>query len=92
MKVELEQLWKLKIMVIPVVVGALGVIADRLPGWLAQMPGKTSEVELLNSALLGTAQVFRRVLRLPGPLYGPESENNTPPPPLPLILHNLHVL
>ena len=35
LKIELEQLWKVKIMVIPVVVGALGAIADRLPGWLA---------------------------------------------------------
>ena len=37
LKIELE-LWKVKIMVIPVVVGALGAIADRLPGWLAQIP------------------------------------------------------
>ena len=53
-------------MVIPVVVGALGAITDRLPGWLAQIPGTISEVELQKSALLGTAQVLRRVLRLPG--------------------------
>ena len=32
LKIELEQLWKVKIMVIPVIVGALGAIADRLPG------------------------------------------------------------
>ena len=51
---------------IPVVVGALGAIADRLPGWLAQILGTISEVELQKSALLGTAQVLRRVLRLPG--------------------------
>ena len=31
LKIELEQL-KVKIMVIPVVVGALGAITDRLPG------------------------------------------------------------
>ena len=42
-------------MVIPVVVGALGTIADKLPGWLAQIPGTISEVELQNSALLETA-------------------------------------
>ena len=54
LKIELEQLWKVKIMVIPVVVGALGAIADRLPG------------SLQKSAFLGTAQVLRRVLRLPG--------------------------
>ena len=34
LKIELEQLWKVKIMIIPVIVGALvGAIADRLPGW-----------------------------------------------------------
>ena len=66
LKIELEQLWKVKIMVIPVVVGALGAIGDRLPGWLAQIPGTISEVELQKSALLGTAQVLRRVLKLPG--------------------------
>ena len=65
LKIELEQL-KVKIMVIPVVVGALGAIADRLPGWLAQILGTISEVELQKSALLGTSQVLRRVLRLPG--------------------------
>ena len=49
LKIKLEQLWKVTIMVIPVVVGALGAIADRLPGWLAQIPGTISEVELLSS-------------------------------------------
>ena len=53
-------------MVIPVVVGAPGAITDRLPGRLAQIPETISEVELQKSALLGTAQVLRRVLRLPG--------------------------
>ena len=66
LKIELEQLWKVKLMVIPVVVGALGAITDRLPGWLAQIPGTISEVELQNSALLGTAQLLRHVFRLPG--------------------------
>ena len=66
LEIELEQLWKVKIIMIPVVVGALGAIADSLPGWLAQIPGTISEVELQKSALLGMAQVLRRVLRLPG--------------------------
>ena len=42
-------------MVIPVDVGALGAITDRLPGWLGQIPGTISEIELQKSALLGTA-------------------------------------
>ena len=35
LKIELEELWNIKIMAIPVVVGALVAIADRLPVWLA---------------------------------------------------------
>ena len=35
LKIEIEQLWKVKIMVISVVVGAQSAITDRLPGWLA---------------------------------------------------------
>ena len=52
-------------MVIPEVVGALGAIADRLPGWLAQIPGTISEVKLQKRALLGKTHVLR-VLRFPG--------------------------
>ena len=65
MKIELEPLWKVKIMVIPVVVGALRAIADRLPGWLAQILSMISEVELQKSPLLAKAHVLRRDLRLP---------------------------
>ena len=46
LKIEFEQLWKVKTMVIPAVVGALGAITGRLPGWLAQIPITISEVEL----------------------------------------------
>ena len=53
-------------MVIPVVVGAPGAITDRLPGWLVQIPGTIHDVELQKSALLGTEQILRRVLRLSG--------------------------
>ena len=64
-------------MVIPVDVGALGTIADRLLGWLFQLPETISEVELQKSTLPGTAQVLRRVLRFPGLWQRPESKNNT---------------
>ena len=66
LEIELEQLCKAIIMVIPVVVGALGAVADRLPGRLDKMSGTISEVELQKSVPLGTAQVLRRGLRLPG--------------------------
>ena len=77
LKIELEQLWKVKIIVAPAVVGALGAITDRLLVWLAQIPATISEVELQKSALLGTAEVIRLLLLLL--LLLP------PPPLLPLL-------
>ena len=65
LKIMLEELSKIKIMVIPAVFGALGAITDRLSAWPAQIPGTISEVELQESALLEMAQVLRCVLRLP---------------------------
>ena len=53
-------------MVVPVVVGALGAIADRLSDGLAQIPGTINKVELHKRALLGTAPILRRILKLPG--------------------------
>ena len=50
LKIELEQLWKVKIMVIPVVVGALGAIADR------------SVREIWDRALLGIRVSHRKNL------------------------------
>ena len=65
-------------MVIPVVVGAVDATADRLPGWLAQIPGTiSSKVELQKSTFLGTAQVLLRMLRFPRLWSSPEFENNT---------------
>ena len=51
LKIELEQLWKVKVMVIPIGVDALGAIADRLPSWLVQKQRTISEVELQKSVL-----------------------------------------
>ena len=53
-------------MVTPVVVDELSAIADRLLGWLAQIPETISKVELQKCALLVTVQVLRRVFGLPG--------------------------
>ena len=66
LKTELEQLCKVKIMMIPVVVCAIGVIPGRSPGWLAQIQGTISEVELQKRDLLGMEQDLQLVLRLRG--------------------------
>ncbi|XP_068190807.1 uncharacterized protein [Antennarius striatus] len=66
LKEQLEQMWKVKVNVVPVVVGALGAVTPKLEEWLQQIPGTTSEASVQKSAVLGTAKILRRTLRLPG--------------------------
>ena len=59
---EIRKLWKLKTKVIPVVIGALGTIPKRLPGFIKEI-GVDTNIELIQrSVLLGTARILRRVL------------------------------
>jgi hypothetical protein len=66
LKEELQTLWKVRMTVIPVVIGALGAVTERFPGWISLIPGKINAIRLQKAALLGTAKILRRVLKLPG--------------------------
>ncbi|XP_076747360.1 uncharacterized protein LOC101485988 [Maylandia zebra] len=63
---ELERMWRVKVTVVPVVIGALGAVTPKLGEWLQQIPGTTSEISVQKSAVLGTAKILRRTLKLPG--------------------------
>ncbi|XP_051916213.1 uncharacterized protein LOC127597287 isoform X2 [Hippocampus zosterae] len=63
---ELERAWKVKVTVVPVVVGALGAVTPKLDEWFQQIPGTTSDISVQKSAVLGTARILRRTLKLPG--------------------------
>ncbi|KAF7665893.1 hypothetical protein LDENG_00129980 [Lucifuga dentata] len=65
-KEELEWTWKVKSKVVPVVIGALGAVTPKLGEWLQEIPGTTSEVSVQKSAVLGTAKILCRTLKLPG--------------------------
>ena len=59
---EVARLWNVKAKVVPIVVGALGVITPNLSKHLDAI-GVTTRIELLQkAALLGTAHLLRRVL------------------------------
>ena len=57
------RLWGIRhLEVVPVVVGALGVVSKRLDAWLEKL-GVTIRMGLLQkTALLGTARILRKVL------------------------------
>ena len=63
---ELSRLWKVKTKVIPVVVGALGALTSTHEQWLSEIPGEQDSNIIQKSALLGTAKILRRTLKLPG--------------------------
>ena len=66
LKEKLERTRKVKAKVVPVVIGALGAVTPKLEEWLQQIPGTTSELSVQKSAVLGTAKILCRTLKLPG--------------------------
>ena len=66
LKEELERTWKVKAKVVPMVIGALVAVTPKLEEWLKQIPTTTSELSVQKNAMLGTAKILRRTLKLPG--------------------------
>ena len=66
LKEELKRMWKVKVKVVPVVIAALGALTPKLEERLQQIPGTTSELSVQKSAVLGTAKILGRTLKLPG--------------------------
>ena len=65
LKREIGRLWGIRhLEVVPVVVGALGVVSKRLDAWLEKL-GVTIRTGLLQkTALLGTARILRKLLAI----------------------------
>ena len=57
-------MWHLKVTIIPVVIGALGMIKNKTEGHIKQIPGNPSLQELQKIVLNGTAHLLRRVVSI----------------------------
>ena len=55
----------------PIVIRALRAVTPKLDWWLQEIPGTTSEISVQKNAILGTAKILCRTLRLPSG-RGPE--------------------
>ena len=63
LKNDLKRTWSLKeINIIPVVVGATGLIKKNLKEYLSSIPGKPSVHEIQTSAIIGTVAILKRAL------------------------------
>ena len=62
---EIRRLWQVSnVTVIPVVVGALGVISDKFERYIKKLDVKIAMEVIQKTALLGTAMLLRKVLSL----------------------------
>ena len=63
LKNDLKKTWSLKeISIIPVVIGATGLIKKNLKSYLNAIPGKPSYYEIQIAALKGTTSILKRAL------------------------------
>ena len=61
--IEIQRMWNLKCMIVPVIIGATGIVPRSLKKNLETVPGKHSIDSLQKTAILGTSHIIRKVLQ-----------------------------
>jgi hypothetical protein len=61
--IEIQRMWNLKCMIIPIIIGATGVVTRNLRKNLEAVPGKHSIDALEKTAILGTSHIIRKALQ-----------------------------
>ena len=62
--IEIQKMWHLKVTIVPVVIGALGMIKKKPEGHIKRIPGNPCLQELQKIVLNGTAHLLQRVLSI----------------------------
>ena len=63
LRIEIQRMWNLKWTIIPVIIGATGIVTRSLRKNLEAVPGKHSIDSLQKTAILGTSHIIRKVLQ-----------------------------
>jgi len=61
--IEIQRTWNLKCTIVPVIIGATGIVTRSLRENLETVPGKHSTDSLQQTATLGTSHIIRKVLQ-----------------------------
>jgi hypothetical protein len=61
--IEIQRMWNMKCTIIPVIIGATGIVTRSLRKKLETVPGKHSKDSLQKTAILGTSHIIRKVLQ-----------------------------
>ena len=59
---ELQKVWNVKVVVIPVVINALGTMSKKIPHYIKQIDISADIVSIQKTAILGTLYILRTVL------------------------------
>jgi hypothetical protein len=60
--IEIQRMWNVKTRVTPVTIGATGTISKSFRKYVSTIPGNRDVRELQKTAILGTANILRKVL------------------------------
>ena len=63
LRIEIQRMWNLKCTVVPVIIGATGIVTRSLRKNLETVPEKHSIDSLQKTAILGTSPIIRKVLQ-----------------------------
>ena len=61
--IEIQRMWNLKCTILPVIIGATGIVTRSLRKNLEAVPGKNSIDSLQKTAILGTSHIIWKVLQ-----------------------------
>ena len=61
--IEIQRMWNLKCTIVPVIIGATGIVMRSLRKNLETVPGKHSIDSLQKTAILETSHIIRKVLQ-----------------------------
>ena len=64
LQIECQRIWNKKVEVIPVIIGATGIVDKNIKKYVGRIPGCHSIYSLQRSAILGTAHILRKVLSI----------------------------
>ena len=64
LQIECQRMWDKRVEVIPVIIGATGIVDKTLKKFLCRIPGQHYIYNLQRSAILSTAHILRKVLSI----------------------------
>jgi hypothetical protein len=60
--IEIQRMWNVRTKVIPVIIGATGILSKSFIKYVSNIPGNHEVKETQKTAILGTAHILRKVL------------------------------